>query len=248
NLLREYINFGGLPEVVLSEEVKKYMLIEEYFKTFLVRDIFERYRIRNKELIRDLIRLLLNSTHITITKVFDTMKSLGHKVGKETIANYFYYLRTSLFVEFLEIVSPKIKNSLKAPRRVMFIDNFFIKRFSSKFSENIGRLMENCVFLELKRKISEDPLLEIYYWKDYQQHEVDFILKKNLKANQLIQVTYASSRDEIEKREIRALTKASEELNCKNLLIITWDYEDEIKTSNKTISCLPLWKWLLGYK
>lgn len=247
NLLREYINFGGLPEVVLSEEVKKYMLIEEYFKTFLVRDIFERYKIRNKELMRDLIRLLLNSTHITITKVFDTLKSLGHKVGKETIANYFYYLRTSLFVEFLEIVSPKIKNSLKAPRKVMFIDNFFIKRFSSKFSENMGRLMENCVFLELKRKVSEDPLLEIYYWKDYQQHEVDFVVKKNLKVNQLVQVTYASSRDEIEKREIKALTKASEELNCKNLLIITWDYDDEIKAKNKTISCLPLWKWLLGH-
>ncbi|MEM5831299.1 MAG: ATP-binding protein, partial [Candidatus Aenigmatarchaeota archaeon] len=208
NLLREYIIFGGLPEVVLSEEAKKYLLIEEYYKTFLVRDIFERYNIRNKELMRDLIRLLLNSTYITITKVFNTLKSIGHKVGKETIANYFYYLENSFFIEFLEIFSPKIKNSLKAPRKIMLIDNFFIKRFS-RFSENMGRLMENCVFLQLKRKISENPLAEIYYFKDYQQNEVDFVIKEGLNIKQLIQVTYASNKDEIEKREIKALLKAS---------------------------------------
>jgi len=245
NLLREYINFGGLPEIVISEEAKKYMLIEEYFKTFIIRDIFERYGIRNKELMRDIIRLLLNSTYITITKMFDTLRSIGHKLGKETIANYFYYLRSSMFIEFLEIISPKIKNSLKAPRKVMIIDNFFIKRFSQKFSENIGRLMENCVFLELKRRAAKNPLLEIYYWKDYYQNEVDFILKEGLKIKQLIQVTYASSKDEIEKREIKALIKASKLLKCKNLLIITWDYEDEVEIKNKKIVFKPLWKWLL---
>ena len=138
-----------------------------------------------------------------------------------------------------------MKNSLKAPKKVMFVDNFFIKRFSSKSSENIGRLIENCVFLELKRRASENPLIEIYYWKDYQQHEVDFVLKKGLEVKQLIQVTYASGKDEIDKREIRSLLKASELLKCKNLLIITWDYEDEIKIDNKMIKCIPLWKWLI---
>jgi hypothetical protein len=88
--------------------------------------------------------------------------------------------------------------------------------------------------------------LEIYYWNNYQQHEVDFVLKEGLEIKQLIQVTYASSKDEIEKREIRALLKASELLSCKDLLIITWDYEGEIKANNKTIKCLPLWRWLLN--
>jgi predicted AAA+ superfamily ATPase len=59
-------------------------------------------------------------------------------------------------------------------------------------------------------------------------------------------VTYASSKDEIEKREIKALIKASEILKCKDLLCITWDYEDEIKAENKKIVFKPLWKWLLG--
>jgi hypothetical protein len=105
--------------------------------------------------------------------------------------------------------------------------------------------MENCVFLELKRKTIENHLIESYYWKDYQQNEVDFVIKSGLDIKQLIQVTYASSKDEIERREIKVLLKASELLNCKDLLIITWDYEDEIEANNKSIKCLPLWKWLM---
>ncbi|MFH8110219.1 MAG: hypothetical protein QXE42_02140, partial [Candidatus Aenigmatarchaeota archaeon] len=87
---------------------------------------------------------------------------------------------------------------------------------------------------------------EIFYFKDYQQNEVDFVLKEGLKIKQLIQVTYASAKDEIEKREIKALLKASKELKCKNLLVITWDYEDEIEIENKKIVFKPLWKWLLN--
>jgi len=57
--------------------------------------------------------------------------------------------------------------------------------------------------------------------------------------------TYASSKDEIEKREIRALKKASALLNCKDLLCITWDYEDELEEDGKTNKFIPLWRWML---
>jgi predicted AAA+ superfamily ATPase len=75
--------------------------------------------------------------------------------------------------------------------------------------------------------------------------KIDFLIKEGPIIKQLIQVTYASSKDEIEKREINAIIKASKLLNCKDLLIITWDYEDEIKANNKIIKFLPLWKWFL---
>jgi len=245
SFLREYLQFGGLPEIVLCDEAKKYLLIDEYLKTFLTRDVFERYRIRNRELIREIIRLLLNSTYVTISKISDVLKSAGHKIGKETVANYLYYLNCSLFVDFVELLSPKIKNSLKAPRKVMIVDNFFVKRFSSTFSENWGRLMENCVFLELKRRASESPFLRIFYWKDYQQHEVDLVLKEGLDVKQLIQVTYASGRDEIERRELRALQKASKLLKCKDLLVITWDYKGGEEIEGTEIKFVPLVEWLL---
>jgi len=68
-----------------------------------------------------------------------------------------------------------------------------------------------------------------------------------VKVKQLIQVTYASGRDEIEKREIKALLKASEVLKCRDLLVITWDYGGEESIDNKKIKFVPLWKWLLNF-
>jgi predicted AAA+ superfamily ATPase len=72
------------------------------------------------------------------------------------------------------------------------------------------------------RKTNDNPLLEIFYRKDRQQNEVDFVLREGLRIKQLIQVTYANGKDEVERREIRTLLKAGEELRCKDLLIITW--------------------------
>ena len=115
-----------------------------------------------------------------------------------------------------------------------------------RVSENIGRLMENLVAIELARRKSYfNKDWEIFYWKDHQQREVDFILKQGPAVAQLIQVTYASSRDEVERREIEALVRAGNELKCRDLLLITWDYEDEMKKDGEEIRAVPLWRWLL---
>jgi predicted AAA+ superfamily ATPase len=108
----------------------------------------------------------------------------------------------------------------------------------------LGRLMENVVFLELKRRESLGKLTSIFYYKE-NGNEVDFVIKEGIRASQLIQVTYANSKDEIDKREIRALLKASQQLKCKNLLCLTWDYEAEEQHKGKKIKFVPLWKWLV---
>jgi len=77
---------------------------------------------------------------------------------------------------------------------------------------------------------------------------VDLVIKEGLKVKQLIQVSYASDRNEINEREIKSLLKASELLKCKDLLCITWDYEGVETIKRKKIKFLPLWKWLLNWK
>lgn len=91
-----------------------------------------------------------------------------------------------------------------------------------------------------------EVFIQTQFYQDYQQNEVDFIVKDGFEVKQLIQVTYANSKDEIEKREIKSLLKASEKLKCKNLLIITWNYEGKEKIKGKEIKFIPLWKWLLS--
>ena len=171
------------------------------------------------------------------------LKSEGKKFGKGTVYSYIEKLQDTQAVFFVNRISKNIYVKESWPRKVYICDTGISKIF--RFSEDICKLMENAVFLELKRRQNERPLLEIYYYRDYQQREVDFVLKEGLEVKELIQVTYALDRTEVVKREIYALLKVSSELKCKNLCIITWDYEAELNVKDTTIMCIPLWKWLI---
>lgn len=246
NTMREYLNWGGFPEIVLlQDEGLKYLNIDEYYRTFLVRDIFERHRLRQQSAMKDIIRLLINSTYITMGKLTNSAKSMGYKIGKTTVGNYINWLEESFFVSFLEIISPKVKDRVQYPRKPYFVDNFFIKRFSTSFSQNLGKLMENVVAQKLLREASNGLTTQVFYWKDYQQREVDFVYVENLAPHTLIQVTYASSYSEIPEREIASLLRASEELQCDNLTVITWDYEGKHAVKGKEIKFIPLIDFLL---
>ena len=133
-----------------------------------------------------------------------------------------------------------------SPRKVYFIDNSFLSRFSTKFSNNNGRLYENAVAVELKA--STGPSEELCYWKS-NDAEVDFVVEEDGKAKQLIQVSYDVTEPDTKKREARALLQASKELECNNLRVITKDYEKTEETTwfgtTRKISYIPLWKWLL---
>jgi predicted AAA+ superfamily ATPase len=109
---------------------------------------------------------------------------------------------------------------------------------SFKFSEDIGRAIENLVFIELKRRSSQT---EIYYWKN--RGEVDFVIKRGQKVEELIQVCY-SINEETEKREVSALVEAMDEFGLVEGLIITDDIEREEEIGGRRIVFMPLWKWL----
>ena len=141
----------------------------------------------------------------------------------------------------LERFDFKLKQQFIAPKKVYCIDSGLMNSIGFKFSENKGRLIENLVAIELQRRKIFDTT-EIYFWKDTGSKEVDFIIKKDNKIIELLQVTYANSALEIKDREIESLQKASKELNCFNWKIITWNYEAE----KDNIKYIPLWKWLLS--
>ena len=235
SLLMEYLEYGGMPEIVLAEKARRLDILQEYYRTVLMRDVVERYGVKNEQSLKAMVRLLLNSTSYSISKLYNTLKSLNYHVGKSTLLNYVSYIESSYFIYSVPIFSYKIKEQLQYPRKVYFIDNGFLKALSTKFSKDMGRFMENLVAVELLRRESE-----LYYWKN--GGEVDFVIKEGEKVRELIQVTYASGKDEIERRELRALDKAGEELGCRNKTVITWDYEEEGE-----VQYIPLWKWLLNF-
>lgn len=243
--LNEYLTYGALPEVVLSQEEKKYEITHSYYQTVIRMDIIERHKIKNEEALKALLRLLLNSTSFSISKLYNTLKSMNYEIGKTTLQHYLGYIENSYFMFSVPFFSYKIKDQMQYPRKVYFIDNGFINAISTRFSKNYGRLYENAVAVSLFKKFSDS----VCYWKSLQKEEVDFVVKDGFRVKQLIQVCYDISDTSTKEREVRALLKASRELRCKNLLAITEDYESEENARwfgiKGRIKFIPLWKWLL---
>ena len=242
--LREYIIHGGLPEVVLEDQNKKLELAQSYYSTVIKRDIVERYNLKNEESLKALLKLLLDSKEYSISKTYNTLRSMGYEVGKSTVQKYISYIENSYFAFSLPIFSYKIKDQMQYPKKIYFIDNVFINSISTKFGDNFGRLYENIVAVELKRQKKES-----YYWKNTEKEEVDFVIKEDTQVKQLIQVCYDISDQDTKKRELRALLKASKDLKCNNLLIINTDNsgveEVEWFGIKRKVKFIPLWKWLL---
>jgi len=230
-MLNQYMKIGGFPKVALTKDED---LLRSYFETIVIKDVAERYRVKKIDKLRKLAVFYLTNLSNKVT-FNSTSKFLN--LSLHTVERFSYYLQEAFMCFFVNAFSYSLKSQEKLPKKLYVIDTGLPNSIGFKFSKDVGRVMENIVFLQLKR-----DRREVYF---YHKNEVDFVVKEGLNVKQLIQVTYASSLDEINKREIKALIKVSEELKCKNLLVITWDHEDEIKVKNRKIKFIPLWKWLL---
>jgi len=213
----EYLEFGGFPEVVLGEEKKPLLLT--YFDDIITKDIEGRFQIKQKMKLRSLIRFYLSNIGNLIT--FNSLKK-NLELSTDTIEKFSYFFTQANLIFFLKKFSFKTKEQEKSPRKVYAIDLGLANAIGFRFSQRKGFAFENLVALELKRKQNDDPLLEVYYWRDERGEE-----------------------KEIPEREIKSILKCAEKLKCSNLLIITSDYEGEKKIKNKLIKFIPLWKWLL---
>ena len=123
----------------------------------------------------------------------------------------------------------------KAPRKIYVVDNGFVQSTAFNLSENLGRLLENQVFVELMRR-GYAPGQTLFYYRTRNDKEIDFVTRKGPKVAQLIQVCYDMSSAKTRKRELDALAEASEELNCNNLLVVTNGENCEIEWKGKRIS------------
>ena len=243
NLLDEYLEFGGFPEVILESITEnKIRTINEYYELVVYRDIVERYNIKNTQLVRWLIKSLASSfsNEFSVHKMFLILKSRGLKISKNTLYSYLSMLEDSMFVFLIGKFKYSVRKKELSINKAYLCDIGFAKL--AEVTKDIGKKMENVVFLELYRQ--RKPLTEIFYWSDG-ENEVDFVITEGLKVKNLIQVCYDIDNYDTKKREIKALLKSSKELRCKNLSIITYDKEGEEKIYNRKIKYLPLWKYLL---
>jgi predicted AAA+ superfamily ATPase len=240
SFLLEYLEFGGFPEIVLTKDFdKKEILIKNYIDLLFLKDFVERFEIRNLEIGRFIFEFLLQnfSSEISINKVVNHIYSLFKLKSKNTIYEYFNFIEDTLNFFFVEKFDFSVYKRKTWPKKVYLCDTGLSLPF--RFTRDIGKLMENTVFLHLKRQENQKPFQEIYYYKTKNNKEIDFLIKEKNKI-QLIEVAY-----EFDEEHKKKLMKAMDELKLKESICITWDEEDEVGEKGKKIKLIPLWKWLL---
>ena len=234
SLAEDYLMWGGYPEVVLSPSLRRDIL-REIVDLTIYRDVVERWGVENIRALRLILKMLAYSSHLSISKIYRNLKGLGLSVGKNTVANYVEYLEDSLVVYRLHALVKSYKKAELLGFKPYLVDNGILHVLGV---EDRGRLLENLVFVELlkKRYAPED----IFYYT-FDGGEVDFVVDE-----QLIQVCYDMGDYDTRMREIKALSRASKDLGCKDCLILTWDQEETVSENGLTIRVTPVWKWCLG--
>lgn len=238
NKLRSYMESGGYPEVVIYPQEKE-KILQDIVETTIYRDVIERYKIRNTRLLKLLIKSLVNSAarEFSIHKFYNFVRSMGMKAGKNSLYNYVDALNDVFFVFPVNKFSYSYKKVEQSLPKVYMVDNGIL---TSNGINDYGRLLENLVFVELTRRGKN-----VFYYKSTDGKEVDFAILEKNKVKDLIQVAYSLEDFNTREREVKPLIKASKELKCNSLTIITWSEDKEEEIKGKKITCIPLWKWLL---
>jgi hypothetical protein len=232
---QEYLKLGGYPEII---KINDPTLLEQYFKDIIYRDILPRYSIKKIKEIRELCLFL--ASNLASIHSYNKLQNLIEVKSINTVKTYLEILEEAYLFFRINLFDYSIKRQIYNPSKIYIIDTALGNSISFKFSENIGHIYENLVFLELKRRNKE-----IYYWKSKKGKEVDFLIKKGLNIEEAIQVSYNLDYKKTLDREIESLLMAKDEFKIKHLSIITEDEEAEKEIGDVKIKIIPLWKWLL---
>ncbi len=235
-LLIEYLSFGGFPEIILEKnEERKEELLRFYFDSILFRDVIRRKNLRNTEKIAKLTEWYLQNiaSNVNFSKIGKVLELTTDSVG-----GYSKYLEEAYLIFIINLFTYSLKKQFINPKKAYCIDSGIRRIAGFVFSEDIGRIYENAVFIELKRRNKN-----IYYWKN--KNECDFLIKEKNKIKEALQVCYYLN-DKNKTREYSGILETIDKFNLKEGFIITEDYEAEERIKNKKIKFIPLWKWLLS--
>lgn len=238
----DYLRNGGYPETIDMRSITRNYL-STLFDSIIWKDVAKRHNIRN---ITDLnnIALYLLSNFCNPLSANDIAKELS-MTSVTTTRKFMDYLHELYLFYYLPRFNNKLKLMKKAASKVYVIDNGFVAAKAFNLSENLGRLLENEVFVELLRQ-GYQVETSLFYYRSRNDREVDFVTRQGTHINQLIQVCYDMTSPKTEKREVNSLIECAGELKCNNLLIITNNEEREIHTDGYNIKVIPFIKYGLG--
>jgi predicted AAA+ superfamily ATPase len=239
--LDNYLTYGGFPEVVLAKDkTDKIRLLDSYFRDIVGLDVAETSG-ENISTVELFGKYVIETQYFSASKCLNLFKSLGHKIGKQSLLNLEKYSQQGYLFFFVPIFSYSIKDRTQYPRKAYLGDTGFMYAIRGK--TDTGRLFENAVYLELMRRKTTSQ--EIYYWRNKDGTETDYVITEGLKVRKIIQVSSNLESPKTKERETHGLIQCAKETRLKEGLIITKDKEGYEEINGIKIKYTPLWKWLL---
>jgi len=228
----EYLIEGGLPEYLTTRNTD---YLKNLYESILYRDVMARYNLSNERALKELVYLAANNISKGIS--FNSVKKILGLGSATTVSDYFSYLENTYLLFLLPKYKYSLRKQIQSNKKIYLIDNALSKQLGFSFSENKGKLLENQVFLKLKRRDCE-----LFYFQE--KNECDFIVREKNKIKQAIQICYELN-EENKERELNGLIEAIKEFKLKEGIIITMNDEKTIKTDNIVIKIIPAYKWFL---
>ena len=238
----DYLRNGGYPETIDMRSITRSYL-STLFDSIIWKDVAKRHNIRN---ITDLnnLALYLLSNFCNPLSANDIAREIS-MMSVTTTRKFMDYLHEPYLFYYLPRFNNKLKLMKKAASKVYVIDNGFVAAKAFNLSENLGRLLENEVFVELLR-MGYKVETTLFYYRSRNDREVDFVTRQGTRIERLIQVCYDMSSPKTEKREVDSLIECAGELKCNNLMVITNNDEREILKDGYNIKVVPFVKFVMG--
>jgi uncharacterized protein len=236
---QNYINSSALPELFKETDVTmQQAVLHEYVNMVIYKDLIERHGLTQHSLIKLFIRfLIINiSNQVSINKIFNDFKSQGLQLSKNSLYDFLVYLEDSYIFYNTGVYSENLREQQRNPKKIYAVDIGL--KLLMDYQADKGRLLENLVYLQLRRRYPE-----INYYKGKQ--EVDFCYNSE-GAVHLVNVAYNISDKTTYEREIRGLTAAMHQISALESTLVTGDGNGSVLELDKCkIYIIPAWQWLL---
>jgi len=243
---RSYVEVGGYPEPIMKD-IQRREYLTTLVRSVLYKDIVMRHKIRSPQGMEDMAGNLM--ANIAQRYSLNTLAKVTRLQSVHTVEKYLRHLEEAFLFFSVRRFSFKVREQVRADRKIYCTDNGIVTSSSFRFSANAGSLYENMVGIALRKRQLEGRL-EFFRWQSAQQEEIDFVVKKGTRIKQLVQVCADVTDPKTKTREVRALLKASADLRCNDLLILTETAEGEESVSwfgaQGKVRFMPLWKWALA--
>jgi len=220
-IFRQYLENGGLPEVVNYPSSVREQTLQDYVTIVTYRDIVERYNIPNPGIIKYMIVAMIGNVAkpFSINKFYNDLKSQGYKINKDNLYDYAQHLEDAFLTFSVPLYSESIRKVQTNPKKIYAIDTGLIRAMTLDHTKDLGRLFENLIYLDLRRQG-----FIVHYYLTQTRYEVDFLAQTRQGKKTLIQVTWDMNDLSTKQREERALTAAMQELQIPGQIVTLESY------------------------